>query len=90
MIHITRAKGGFMVVTLAKNRQPLATSEILKARRSAITNIAAQLSFFGKKYVAVQDDTRSKPVRLIIYRNGEWIYSGLPTVKPYVPKKKRK
>lgn len=79
-----------MVVTLAKNRQPLATSEILKTRRSAITNIAAQVAIFGGGLVPVQDDTKPKPVSITVYSDGDLTYSARPTVKPYVPKSKKK
>ena len=89
MIHITRAKGGYMVVTLAKNKKVLSTSEMLKTKRSAFTNIASQLKLFRQHHVNGQDDTGVKPIRLLVYSDGSSLVLNEKPVKPYVAKKKR-
>jgi len=38
MVHITKVKGGFMVVILGQRRKVLATSEILESKNNAILN----------------------------------------------------
>ena len=58
MIHITKAQGGYMTVVLARNRKVLATSEILKSRRSAWKNADSLMS--EGVGVKVQDDTTMK------------------------------
>jgi hypothetical protein len=46
MIHITKAKGGYMVINLGQKREVLATSEILKTKTNAIANAISQAHWF--------------------------------------------
>ncbi len=62
MIHLVKAKGGFMVVTLADNGEPLATSEILTTKESAINNLLSQNRQHGGFKVLFQDDTARKSI----------------------------
>lgn len=58
MIHIVKAKGGYMVVTLGKKREVLATSEILKTKSTAYANALSQSYFFNhSERLFIQDDT---------------------------------
>lgn len=63
MIHLTKVKTGYMVATLADNGEVLATSEILKTKRSAWMNIYSQANGFDYQTFLVQDDTaKPKPM----------------------------
>ena len=64
MIHITKAEGGYMVVTTGKKREVLATSEIFKSKQSAFKNAWAQRYWFMPEpiYMVVQDDTGKEPI----------------------------
>lgn len=62
MIHITKSKTGYMVVTVADNGEPLATSEVLSAKRHALNNMEAQACQFSAMEIVFQDDTGKKPV----------------------------
>lgn len=89
MIHLTKVKTGYMVVTLADNGKVLTTSEILKSKRSAWINIEAQLSQYSAgtdeepmlAKVKVQDDTKDYPE--------VWEYEGFIRMRfPQNPKPK--
>lgn len=58
MIHIAKAKGGYMVIITGKKREVLATSEILKTKSAAYANALSQSYFFNhSERMFVQDDT---------------------------------
>ncbi|WP_407522716.1 hypothetical protein PDL71_15570 [Lacibacter sp. MH-610] len=63
MIHITKAKGGFMVVMLASNKKVLSTSEIFTTKASAHKNVAAQVAVMGDfdTVIGYRDDTTKIP-----------------------------
>jgi uncharacterized protein YegP (UPF0339 family) len=80
MVHLKKAKGGYMIVTIAKNGEILSTSEIIKTKQDAINNFLSQkaeMSSFEfieseimrailtKTYAYYQDDTGAAPA---IYR----------------------
>jgi hypothetical protein len=71
MIHIVKAKGGYMVVTLGQKREVLATSEILKTKQAAFENIYSQAYFFSpsRSWVFAQDDTLKEPIVFQIWRS---------------------
>jgi hypothetical protein len=46
MLHITKAKGGYMVVNLGIKREVLATSEIIKSKTNAVANAVSQAFWF--------------------------------------------
>jgi hypothetical protein len=64
MIHIAKAKGGYMVIITGKKREVLATSEILKTKQIAFRNVWAQRYWFMPEpiYTIVQDDTGKDPI----------------------------
>lgn len=73
MIHITKAKGGYMVVTLGQKREVLATSEILKTKQSAFENVYSQAYFFdfNRVHAFAQDDTGELPVIYFLNKKGK-------------------
>ena len=74
MIHIVKAKGGYMVVTTGKKREVLATSEILKTKRAAYENALSQSYFFNYSLrVVIQDDIREIPKCYAIEKKGKKI-----------------
>ena len=74
MIHITKAKGGYMVVTTGKKREVLATSEILKTKQAAYQNALSQAYFFNhSERVFLQDDTADIPKCYGVEKKGKKI-----------------
>jgi hypothetical protein len=69
MLHITKAKGGYMVVNLGLKREVLSTTEVFKKKQSAIENIIAQARYFvcvkgqadSANGALFQDDTLKVP-----------------------------
>lgn len=61
MIHLVKAKGGYMVVVMANNSEVLSISEILKTKKNGLVNIASQHRCFSNHFEEVhyQDDTLS-------------------------------
>lgn len=92
MIHITKAKGGFMVVMLASNKKVLSTSEIFKTRDAAHKNIAAQISVVGDRdtVIGYQDDTTKVPQYWLVgtFKKRELIKTEEP-FPVYKPKRKK-
>lgn len=73
MVHISQSKknGQFYVtVKSSKNGSKLSVSETLKTKRSAWTNVLAQMKVFQTSPVLVQDNTGKKPVVYRLYENG--------------------
>jgi hypothetical protein len=85
MIHITKAKGGFMVITLGLNREVLCITEIFKKKSTAIENILSQSrNFITRNLVSnelqqsngamVQDDTLKEPKVYFFYSKNNKAY----------------
>lgn len=81
-----------MVVTLADNGEVLATSEILKTKRSAWGNIYAQGNQFDNLLFMVQDDTtKPKPTVYSVQERGKpFKHPKFKPDKKYSPKRKPK
>ena len=76
MIHIVKAKGGFMNITLGKKREVLAASELLKTKQNAFKNAIAQSYFFSpfnipRHDIFIQDDTDKEPVCFMLSMDGK-------------------
>jgi hypothetical protein len=77
MVHIVKTKTGFMVVTVAKNGEPLSTSEVLSSKQKCWTNVKAQIKAFENQNngIYVQDDVFVKSIMYYFYMTygGKWI-----------------
>lgn len=72
MIHICKSSTGYLVVTLAKNREVLSCSEVLKSKQSCWKNIRSHLIEWSSGIVMVQDDTiKSEPKVYSCYNGGD-------------------
>lgn len=61
MIKIKKTEAGFHVVNTGFNNEILSTSEVLKSRRSAFTNIIATMRLYKTlRLVTVMDDRGKK------------------------------
>jgi len=93
MVHITKAKGGYMVVNRAKNGRVLSTSEILSTKAKCLQNISSHLkecmismADHLHPVAIVQDDITEKVFYLD--RKGNKISSGFKLEKVYKSNKK--
>jgi hypothetical protein len=56
MIHIVKAKGGYMAITLGKKREVLATTEVFKSKQAALENVYSQ-SYWFPVYKSIVEET---------------------------------
>jgi uncharacterized protein YegP (UPF0339 family) len=91
MIHLTKAKNGFMVVTIAENGECLNSTEVLTSRANCHINILATMDNYNSdNHTHYQDDAFKKPriYRIDIFGNRK-----ATDFKPhpiYTPSKKSK
>lgn len=90
MIHIAKAKKGYIVVTIAVNREVLQTSEVLASKEKAWQNIRALLkdcfiSLADYLYpgLLVQDDTVEGSKVWVITMAKKIEYPDIKKEKPY-------
>jgi uncharacterized protein YegP (UPF0339 family) len=94
MIHITKSKTGFLVVNVAKNGEPLATSEVLSSKAKCWKNILAQMKLFetgmNANFLDIQDDTLKmvRVIRLTLHGSKEEVSDTL-SEKKYIPGKNK-
>lgn len=94
MLHIVKTKTGkFQVVFVAKNGEPLSTSELLNTKQSAFKNAISQISLSMSCYPFVQDDTGVTPMIYTIQGSKKHLSDDLPLYPKYIagknPKKKK-
>lgn len=93
MYHITKVKGGFMLVAVAQNGETLSTSEVLTTKDKCFVNAKAQLKScfvsladYLHPGVLVQDDTGVKSVLWLVRLKGRKSLYVQSEVKPkYIP-----